>query len=686
MKHWLLILLFFTNSSSYAINIDSLLSIPNQSGDISSYFRNSIKQYKSLINDKSQESFSNFADELLVKMDSINDARVWVNGLFVLGHGFKEFNDFKQAESLLIRAIDYCNEPKEYFKIYYTLARNYQRLGFPKKGLQYVNKIFALAKEDKTILDFPNLFTLKGLCHNDIGEIANALKNLKKSKEVASKNMDKFEESYYEANFYLNRAYADLKSYEKSLELMQETLQYYKSSKKYVAALFVYFNILTINNESKDYHETIRVGHEMIQFKNKYQASTAFGWTYKCMGDAFFKLNQLDSAFYYANLGIEFTRNSNENKELADNLSTMCAILIQQNRFQEAAPLIDKAISLRDYDDSDLLNQYATIQENLGNYKSAYQALRKNWNILEETRSNGEAEKVASTLLEEQFKIEREQKERELSFHRQQSFLYALLAGTFLLFALLFFWLFRQKNRLNRAISQKADELARVNENLNFFSRSISHDMLSIVNMNLNWLSLINSGKHLDEENLIVQKKIPNAMEKSLDRLKTFVNDVLFLSKMEVSKIELESVDLNEIMDLVYQHLNKKLEEKNAQLVIEELPILPQANKTYMYQLFYNLISNSLKYSDHSRIPLIKVTSKENLEYYDFFVDDNGIGIAENQKENIFKPFYQIESGYKGSGLGLTICRKIAEFFRGNINIKNKSREGVVVHFQIPKI
>jgi light-regulated signal transduction histidine kinase (bacteriophytochrome) len=151
-------------------------------------------------------------------------------------------------------------------------------------------------------------------------------------------------------------------------------------------------------------------------------------------------------------------------------------------------------------------------------------------------------------------------------------------------------------------------------------------------------------------------------------------------------ELKIADVDCNEIMKTVSSFYNLSLKEANATLVIKPLPVL-KAVKPQILQLFQNLVGNALKYND-SQIPKIEVGYKEEPTAYLFYVKDNGIGIDPKYFEKIFVVFQRLhnKSEYSGTGIGLSICKKIINQHGGRIWVESEPGHGATFYFTISKI
>ncbi len=237
---------------------------------------------------------------------------------------------------------------------------------------------------------------------------------------------------------------------------------------------------------------------------------------------------------------------------------------------------------------------------------------------------------------------------------------------------------------LNDKLKNRAEELAKSNEELERFAYVASHDLQEPLRMVTSFLQLLQKkyDPQLDET---ANKYIGLAVD-GANRMKRLINDLLQFSRITSSKLVLIPVDANEVLDELKELFKMKLQSCNGTLIVENLPII-HADKTPILQLFQNLISNGLKYRSLGRDPIIKVSAIERNAFWVFVVEDNGIGIDPKFYEKIFVIFQRLHNKdeYSGTGIGLAICKKIIERFNGKIWLESTPGIGSKFYFSIPK-
>ena len=183
---------------------------------------------------------------------------------------------------------------------------------------------------------------------------------------------------------------------------------------------------------------------------------------------------------------------------------------------------------------------------------------------------------------------------------------------------------------------------------------------------------------------------------KSSERMRTLINDLLTYSKLSNSP-EFINSDLNVVLHETLADLEILIKEKNAIIDVKNLPsieIIPDQIR----QVFQNIISNALKFSKHNTTPEIKIwsdctheksatgTSHEKADYCRIHISDNGIGFNEQYLDKIFTMFQRLHgrAEYEGTGIGLSIVKKIIEKHNGLVTASSKESEGTTFILVLP--
>lgn len=239
-------------------------------------------------------------------------------------------------------------------------------------------------------------------------------------------------------------------------------------------------------------------------------------------------------------------------------------------------------------------------------------------------------------------------------------------------------------NRLNTALEKRAAELADSNDELERFAYVASHDLQEPVRMVSSFLGLLkNKYNHqLDKE----ARRYIDFAAGGAERMKSLISDLLEFSRITTVKKDHTLINLNELVNKTLHILRIQSEESQATITFTKLPELP-GDESQLMQLFQNLIGNAIKYRGNSA-PVITIGSVEKDHDWEFFINDNGIGIAPDHFDKIFVIFQRLHNRneYSGTGMGLAICKKIVELHGGKIWVESSGETGSCFYFTIPKL
>ena len=169
-----------------------------------------------------------------------------------------------------------------------------------------------------------------------------------------------------------------------------------------------------------------------------------------------------------------------------------------------------------------------------------------------------------------------------------------------------------------------------------------------------------------------------------VNRMSDMITDLMKYTRLGRTEIQLEDVDLNQLADELKEYIEAQIIESNADIFFDELPIV-RGDKTGLFQLLQNLITNAIKYRDLQRPLKISVTSKPLEQGYQIDIKDNGLGIESEYLTRIFKPLIRAHSTQDGIGLGLSVCEKIVQQHDGKLWVDSEPGTGSTFHFTLSK-
>lgn len=223
--------------------------------------------------------------------------------------------------------------------------------------------------------------------------------------------------------------------------------------------------------------------------------------------------------------------------------------------------------------------------------------------------------------------------------------------------------------------------LAERNTELDRFAHVAAHDLKAPVRAVLSFSEAVAEELEADHPAVAYLERIQAAA----DRMGKLVESLLRFAASARGELRIEDVDLEECLDAVRLDLRAVIEESNAEVVNTSLPTV-QADATAIRQLLQNLVANGLKFVDGVS-PRVVVSAESRDGDFEIRVEDNGVGFDPAYASEIFEPFRRLHSTrrFRGSGVGLSICRRIIQRHGGAIWAHSEPGKGARFHFTLPR-
>ena len=363
------------------------------------------------------------------------------------------------------------------------------------------------------------------------------------------------------------------------------------------------------------------------------------------------------------------------------------------------------------------LDGLAQAYESAGKFKTAYRYLRESKSL----KDTIEDEETATDLARRRAQFDISQKEKELVEVRKEKELLeekrkldelinrfsVALAVIGLILVLVILQSYARQKKNNHLLAEKNEEIENqnstleeqnlqienqnkkleyANSELTQFAYVASHDLKEPLRTIASFTKLIQQ-RNSDQFDDFAKESF-GFITGAVDRMKLLLDDLLTYSRIDRPETELDHLNMGLVLNDVISNLMGKTTETNASIEVnfEQMPEV-RGIRTHFTQLFQNIISNGIKFKKEEVDPLVKIDCEEDQKYYTFSICDNGIGIPENAKNKIFEMFTRLNNKhrYTGTGIGLATCKKIVDFYRGNIWVESAEGVGSTFFIQLPK-
>ncbi len=241
-----------------------------------------------------------------------------------------------------------------------------------------------------------------------------------------------------------------------------------------------------------------------------------------------------------------------------------------------------------------------------------------------------------------------------------------------------------ERKRMEAELQRTMKELEAKNQELEDYTYTVSHDLKAPLVTIQGFAELLNA-KYADQ----LDKKARHYMERitqGADNLGRLVSDLLELSRAGRKTNTFEWHDFNEILEVSLTGLEGKFNERKIEVTYPEDFPKVHCDDMRIEQVMSNLIGNAVNYMGGQTEPSIDIGWKKKESQYLFWVKDNGIGIREEEQDRIFKVFERATESEEGSGLGLSIVKKIIQVHGGEIGVESVFGKGSTFYFTLPKM
>jgi chemotaxis family two-component system sensor kinase Cph1 len=229
------------------------------------------------------------------------------------------------------------------------------------------------------------------------------------------------------------------------------------------------------------------------------------------------------------------------------------------------------------------------------------------------------------------------------------------------------------------------DELARSNAELQQFAYVASHDLQEPLRMIGSYTQLLEKryGEKLDQD----AREFMDFIVDGATRMKQLIEDLLAYSRIGTRGKDLRTVQSQVALDKALVNLRAAVQASGASITHDALPEV-QADETQLVQLLQNLVGNAIKFRKKEQPLVVRVGAEDAGSEWHFSVSDNGIGIEPQYFERIFMVFQRLHARdeYAGTGIGLAICKKVADRHGGRLWVESGFGKGSTFHFTFPKI
>jgi len=225
------------------------------------------------------------------------------------------------------------------------------------------------------------------------------------------------------------------------------------------------------------------------------------------------------------------------------------------------------------------------------------------------------------------------------------------------------------------------ERLMETNYELQRFASAASHDMKEPLRTICSFSGLL--AKRVSGDS--TSQELLSFIQSAGKRMTQLLDDLINYARAGLDELEEEEVNLNKVVLTVQKNLYTKIQSTNAIVSVNNLPNLI-AHSTPITQLLQNIVANSIKFQQSDERPIINISSYQNESEIMLSIEDNGVGMSQENMDRIFEPFQRLhtQAQFEGSGIGLATCKKIVKKYNGEIWATSELGIGTTFHISFP--
>ncbi len=584
-------------------------------------------------------------------------------------------------------AIDKTRANSKRVKLLNRLAESLYRSA-PEEALSYTTEALHIATQIKYEQGIGDSSNLIGTIHWNQGNFKKAEVAFMEALEVREriKDITGTAQSYNA----LGAIYLAYGIYAKSLDFFIKALKMREAGDNKVEMAKCCNNIGIVYEKLGDHDKSLNYHHRSLEIRKKINNKTGIAYSYSNTGNIFKIKGEYDTALNYYFKSLKVTQDLEDNYGMAHAYSLIGEVYCTLGDNTQALEYLSKAFVIQEKlgdkaGKAISLNRIGEVHARKGKYEEAIDYYHRSLAITRRMNADPLLESVYKNLADAYSYTNNYQsafehhvlycEARAALFNEEKTNAVAQVSSQYE---------YEKKNHEIERLNNEQELLREAKDELELFAGKVAHDLKEPLRMMSSFGGLLEEKYYADMDN--VGKEYISIIKNSSVRMQALLSDLLEFALSGNETDEGKKTDLNDTLLIVKNNLRLCLKESKTELITNDLPTV-NASFSNMVQLFQNLIANAVKFRKEGIAPIIEIGYAEHDNQHVIYVKDNGIGIADKHKEEIFQVFTRgghDRKKYDGTGIGLATCKKIVKNLKGKIWVESEVGKGSTFYIALP--
>lgn len=579
-------------------------------------------------------------------------------------------------------------------------------------AIKSYNLALSISRNTKNLADEADCYNMLGITYDNKGQFSKALDNYFKSLSINIQQKDELSAADKYCNIGI--IMQELELYPKALAYYSKALTIWQRFEDTQGIATINQNIGEVLLEQKKYDNAIKHLQKASATFHSMSDQEGISLIYYDLGLYHYNNNHIDSALYYMDLSLQ---SADKNKISFNRVNAFEGLAKAYNKakdFKNAFKYASVALSTADKLGSKNLEANATLQVSIAlaglkRFEEAYLQLQRHALLRSELKHSESVQKAELYNLEIEFA--RKQKQIAEKAHKREedykskiamqknvNFFYVLAIAVTAPLSVVYYRGRRRQKQINAELQEKNREILSQKEHLNSQSIKLNelnllkdrligilaHDLRAPISTLRGLFTLMIDETIGHEEFIEMTPKVFSRLEHTSD----FLDTLLFWinSQVDTASKEVTRFEMNDLVERELTHIEDRLEQKDITVQVDIPPdTIVLADPSSIRIVIHNLLTNAIKFSN--RGSSIRILARLEDGMVVFCIKDNGIGMSEDYRKNLFKSRINSIIGTEnesGTGMGLLFCKDLIEKYNGRIWVESTPGEGTAISFALP--